>query len=245
MARVTYSVNQKRLIAEIATSEAVLKREIDPVFKEFYFDPAVEQLKADFEASSVTQEIAGGVDSSNISNTLEGPFREDGQTDSPPNLWGFIGFDSGEGSPGEVLGKIRARLDSRHPDGPKMRYIGRDKGKLIYRYEIIAPNSQAIEDATPIPWLPGISWARRIEQGLSGINHFLNVRDRPSSRSGGGIQVEGNIRSGRYKPTPYLSKMFNNFLKTGSSTEYSIGAPCSRYYYSAIGIIDMNTTGAG
>lgn len=213
MAKTSYSINQKLLIAEIATNDAVLKREIDPVVKELYFDPAVAKLKADFEDSLVTQEIAGGLDSSNISNTLEGNFKEDGDENSKPNLWSFIGFDSAENSPGEVLGQIRARLDPRHPDGPKLRYVNREKNKMVYRYEIIAPNIKAIENATPIPWLDGISWARRIEQGISGINQFLNVKDRPSSLSGGGIQVKTNIRSGRYKPTPYLSRMFNNFLR--------------------------------
>ncbi len=212
MASVSYSINQKNLIAEISASEPVLKRVIDPVVKESFFDPAVEQLKKDFEEDLVTQEIAGGLDSSNISETLEGSFRG-GEGNTKANLWGFIGFDAAGGSPGEVLGPIRQRLDPRHPEGPKLRYIGRDKSKMAYTYEIRAPNSDAIDGETPVPWLNGISWTKRIEQGLSGLGQFLNVSDRQSSRSGGGIQIEAQLRSGRFKARPYLSRMFNNFLR--------------------------------
>ncbi len=107
-------------------------------------------------------------------------------------------------------------MDPRHPDGPKLVYKGRSKDKLDYQYEIRAPDEEAIYNATPFPddWLEGdVSWAERIEKGLPGIAHFLNVRGRPSSRSGGGIQIEGTLRSGRYKPTPFLTQMFNNFLR--------------------------------
>ena len=98
-----------------------------------------------------------------------------------------------------------------------MIYAGRDKEKLTYRYQIRAPDEEAVYDATPFPetWLQGnVSWAKRVEQGIPGVNHFLNVKGRPSSRSGGGIQVDGVVRSGgRFKPVSYLSQLFNNFLK--------------------------------
>lgn len=213
MAKATFSINQKALMAELSASEPVLKRVMDEVVEEAFFKPAVEQMKQEFEANAVTREIAGGLDSNNISNTLEGDFVKGGKNISNPNLWGFIGFDSAQSSPDEVLAPIRMRLDPRHPEGPKFIYRGRDKGLIRYRYEIRAPNEDAIFGDTSLPWATGISWARRVEQGISGMGQFLNVTDRPSSRSGGGIQIEAQLRSGRYKPTPYLSRIFNNFLR--------------------------------
>jgi hypothetical protein len=204
-------INQRALMAELSASDAILKREADKIMMEQFFMPAVRALNEDFEQSSVTREIAGGIDSSNISNTLEAPFREDEDSgDTKANLFGFIGFDQ---DPSEVLTPIRQRLDPNHPDGPKMIYRGRDKDKLTYRYEIKAPNEEAIYGDTGLPWAAGISWVKRIEQGLPGIGQFLNVANRPSSRSGGGIQVKSKIRSGRYRPTTYLTRMVTNFLQ--------------------------------
>jgi len=213
MAKATVTLNQRALMAELSASEPVLKRVMDEVVEEAFFKPAVEQMQKEFETNAVTREIAGGLESNNVSNTLEGDFVKDGKNISNPNLWGFIGFDAAQSSPAEVLAPIRVRLDPRHPEGPSFIYKGRDKGLIRYRYEFRAPNEKAIFGDTGLPWNSGVSWVRRIEQGISGIGQFLNVTDRPSSRSGGGIQIEAQLRSGRYKPTPYLSRIFNNFLR--------------------------------
>ncbi len=205
-----FSIDRRQLIVELSVADPVLKRVAEQVMRESFFDPAVAQLKEDFTSHPVTQEIAGGVHATNISSTLEAPFRESDDKDSPPNLTSFIGFDK---SPEEVLGPIIQRLDSRHPDGPKLVYKGREKDQMTYRFEVSGPNEEALHDAAPIPWSEGLSWLKRIEQGIPGIGHFLNVYGRPSSRSGGGIQVDGQIRQGRFKPTSYLTKMLNNFLR--------------------------------
>lgn len=213
MARVSYTINQRALIANIIASDGPLKREVDKILEAEYFLPAVQQLKEDFEKSEVTKEIRGGVDSPNISETLDRKFQVSKDDDTIPNLWGFIGFDAEKNSPAEALAPILSRLDHRHPDGPKLRYRRRDQTRIRYTYEIVGPNEDAIFADTGFEWMEGISWVKRIEQGISGINQFLNVR-RPSSRSGGGIQVAGNLpNTGRYKPVPYLSQMFNNFLR--------------------------------
>ncbi len=213
MANVRVTTNRKALIAELTADEPILKRVAEEVFKEAFFEPAVEQLKADFEGSAVTQEIAGGLGAANISDTLDGEFR-DAEGDTIPNLWGFIGFDADTGGPAEQLAPIRIRLDPRHPDGPKMVYRGRpNRDKLTYAWDVQGPDMDAIYADTGLPWADGISWVKRIEVGLPGIGHFLNVAGRPSSRSGGGIQIEGQLRSGRFKPTSYLSRMVNDFLR--------------------------------
>ncbi len=206
-----YKIDQRQLMIELTASDPILKRVADQTLKQAFFDPAVNQLKQEFLNHPVTKELAAGVDAKNTSNTLDAEFREDGKMDSAPNLTSFIGFDK---SPEEILSPILERLDPAHPDGPKMVYNGRDKDKLTYRYTIKAPLEEKVYDATPVPWGGGtISWAQRIEMGLAGIGHFLNVKGRPSSRSGGGIQIEGQLRPGRFKPTSYITQLFNNFLR--------------------------------
>jgi hypothetical protein len=209
-------INRRTLVTELEASSPIFKRVADEVMEKAFFLPAVEEMKADFMAHPVTQEIAGGLDSPNVSGTLEAPFREEEEEgDTIANLWGFIGFKAAEGDP---LQPILDRLEPTHREGPKMVYLGRDPDKLSYRYEIRAPNEAAIYDATPLPWMKkgGPSWVRRIEQGVPGIGQFLNVSGRPSSRSGGGIQIAATLRTGRYRPVKYFSQILNNFLRRAS-----------------------------
>jgi hypothetical protein len=207
----TYTINQKQLLIEMQAADPMLKREAQQAVEKAFFNPAVEEMKMAFEQHPVTQEIAGGLDSENISGTLEAPFDDgDDKGYTKANLWGFLGFDK---SPGEVLIPIRQRLDPRHPEGPKVIYDGRDRDKLTYRYVIKAPSEEAIYNDTGLPWAEGISWVKRVEQGVPGVGQFLNASGRLNSRSGGGIQVEGKLRTGRYRPTAYLSRILNNFLR--------------------------------
>ncbi len=210
MAKPTYTINQRELIAQISVSEPLLKGVMDEVVRDEFFLPAVEEMKQEFTKHPVTQEIVGGTDAANISNTLEGSFKS-GKGKVTPNLYGFIGFDV---PPFEALDPIAERLDPKDADGPKMKYVRRSRDKLEYEYQISAPDEEAIynDKRTGFFWAPGLSWVKRIEQGIPGITHFLN-EERPSSRSGGGIQVEGDLRSGRFRPVSYLSAIFNNFLR--------------------------------
>ena len=212
--KTSFKIDPRSLMVELKASDPILKRVADEAMEEAFFLPAVEEMKRDFEQHKVTQEVGGGLGSPNISGTLEAPFREDEDDgDTIANLWGFIGFDV---SPEEALAPIRDRLDPSHPDGPKMIYKGRDKDKLKYNYEIQAPNEEIIYSETSFPWAPGLSWLRRMEQGIPGIGHILNVTDRPSSRSGGGIQIQGTLRSGRFRPVKYFSNIISNFLRAAS-----------------------------
>ncbi len=211
-ARPKVTIDPRQLAIELTASDPILKRVAEETMREAFFDPAVAAMKAEWGAHPITQELAGGVGATNVSNTLEGSFRDE-NGDVPPNLWGFLGFDAKGGmSPEGALEPIARRLDPTDPDGPKLVYEGRDKAKLVYRFRVEAPNEAAIWSGTSMPWAKGLSWVKRIEQGIPGITHFLNV-DRASSRSGGGIQVAGVVRSGRYRPTSYMTRIFNNFLR--------------------------------
>lgn len=210
------TIDRRSLMAELSASDPILKRVAEETLREAFFNPAVAEMKAEWAAHPVTNEIAGGAGAPNISKTLEGKFRDDGKGDTTANLWGFIGFDAANMTPEQVLEPIERRLDPKDKDGPKMVYKGRDKDKLVYSFEIRAPDEEALynDKKTALPWTDGgISWIRRIEQGIPGVGHFLNVSGRPSSRSGAGIQVEALLRSGRFRPVSYLSKIFNNFLR--------------------------------
>lgn len=200
-------INQRALMAQLAASEPILKREADRVMRENYFDPAVAAMKEEFVEHPVTREIMGGTEARNDSGTLQGDFG----SEQGKNLYSFIGFPAGD----DPITPIGERLDPSHRDGPKMVYKGMDKN-LVFRYEIRAPNEESIYKHTPMPWAKGLSWAKRIEVGIAGVGLFLNKVGISSSRSGGGIQVKNKIRSGRYVATSYLTGIFKRFLTNAS-----------------------------
>ena len=205
----SFSIDRRTLIKELESATPILVKAARAQLTEEVFNPAVEQLKEEFENHKVTEEIRGGIGSSNISDTLNADFREDYEKgDSPPNLTGFIGFDEGS----DPLEPIVKRLDPTHPDGPKLVYKSKDSDSLTFRFEVRAPSEQAIYKATPLPWAPGLSWAQRIEQGIPGIGYFLNTILRKGSHSGGGIQIENKLRKGTFRAKSYLTGLFKDFL---------------------------------
>ncbi len=196
-------IDQRALMIELSTAEPILKKEAERVMREEFFLPAVRVMSNEFEQHAVTREIDEGVEASNVSETLPDGFA----SDDGKNLYSFIGFE--ELNPTK---QIRDRLSPNHPDGPRIVYKGMDKNRLDFRFEVKAPNEAAIYANTPMPWAPGISWAKRIEIGIAGVGGFLNGLKKPGSRSGGGIQIENQIRSGRFANTQYLTSIFKNFL---------------------------------
>lgn len=210
----TFQINQRQLIAELESATPVLVREARAALKEEYFDPAVKAMQEQFDNHEVTKEIEGGTGALDYSGALERnsdiPFdTKKKDRNMIANLWGFIGFHKGT----NPISTLRAFFDPNNDNGPKMVYRGRDKDSLTFRFEVSQPNWDAIQKATPLPWADGnISWAKRIEQGLPGLGHFLNAK-RAASESGGGIQVGPQLRGGGFRPTSYLSAIFSTFLK--------------------------------
>lgn len=86
---------------------------------------------------------------------------------------------------------------------------------------ITIPSAQDIFAATPLPWAPGISWANRIEAGLSGLGQYLNTYS-DKSRSGAGVQTDNKIRGGRFKNSPYISSFINRWNKKFSKIARSV-----------------------
>ncbi len=211
-------IDRRVLVAQLAQADPIFKREADKIVKEQFFQPAVEQMKEEFRKHKVTVEIAGGPEASNLSETLRDiPYDEDRKDrNAPPNLFGFIGFEQGS----DPLKPIRDRLEPSHPDGPKIKYIDKDKDNLAFRYEVKSPSIEAIYAATPLPetWDGGeISWVYRIAHGIPGFGRYLNARrNSPKpSRSGVGVQTKGAapLRSGAYRPIAYLVPIFTKFIQ--------------------------------
>lgn len=175
------------------------------------FDDAVAELKAEFEGSDVTQELDRGIGSPNISHTLRGG-------DAPENLYSFIGFAAGD----KPTDEIRDRLEPTHSDGPKMRLRGKERRSTAIRYQFVvdAPKEEKIWKATPIPWAPDMSWAKKIETGIAGFASFLPRFMGAPSESHGGIQAKRKdgslqvLRNADYTPPEggYLTGMFQRFL---------------------------------
>ena len=174
------------------------------VIKRVFVEEVVKMNK-DFEEDKVTQEIDGGIASENISETLQGG-------EAPDNLYSFIGFEAGE----HPTDEIRKRLDPSNRDGPKMGQVVKqpDINQPTYAALVNPPNLEAIYEHTPMPWGPGMSWAEKIETGIQGFAQFLPSFKRESSRSRGGIQVQGDVRPGaEYTPPSqgYLTRIVKNF----------------------------------
>jgi hypothetical protein len=202
-------INMASIRVKVAQGEAERKCRAAAIDRaQQVFDDAVIGMQKEFEEHPVTQEIDGGIGASNISQTLKGGGPSE-------NLYSFIGFpESDTGSPTDA---IRERLDPEHRDGPKLTFEGRTgKHTTNYRFKIRAPLMDRIFAKTPIPWAKGYSWAKLIEKGIPGFSRFLaKYLPFPPSRSGGGIQLKGEIRPGAdYEPPKqgYLTTIMNNFI---------------------------------
>lgn len=200
-------INVDSITLKLKTNSKALVQEATRIAEEEYFYPAVQKLQYAFEDDDVTQEIEGGVGASNISETLSDIPEE---YEEGRNLFSFIGFDQGT----NPIDKLRPFFDPSHPDGPKIKYLkGSSVKGLEFRFAITIPDKDKIFNATPMPWAPGLSWVDRIEKGIPGLGYFLNKEGIKKSRSGGGIQLKNQIRSGRFKNRSYLTKLLKEFLK--------------------------------
>ena len=153
---------------------------------------AKEAMVKDFLGLKVTQEIIGGPHTTNISGTLGGY----------GNLFSFIGFNEGE----QPINPIITLLNQTTFRITQMNTRG------SFKVIIEIPSAEDIFAVTPLPWAAGISWAKRIEVGMSGLGMYLNT---PSdySRSGGGIQTDKKIRGGRFSNTRYITWFLKEWQK--------------------------------
>jgi hypothetical protein len=161
------------------------------------FDLAKKNLIRDFLAHPVTQEILAGPTASNISGTLNGR----------GNLFSFIGFPEGSKPINDVLSAIEQGLTLR----PFTKKVG--IRNIAISYSIKIPLEE-IEDASPLPFEPGLSWVTGIEEGISGFGSYVSlIKKAGSSRSGYGIQSDSAKLPGEFHTRPYMSVLFNSLLE--------------------------------
>ena len=145
----------------------------------------VTRMLAQFNSHPVTREIEGGPSAQNLSGTLGGR----------GNLFSFIGFDRGD----VPIAPVRKLLQN----STKLVSVRQLKNKLDFEIIIELPSKDEIARESPVPWAAARSWVLGIEQGLAGLGQFLV---KPGvGRSGGGIQVSGQLKGGSFKNQKYIS----------------------------------------
>jgi hypothetical protein len=187
-------INKNLLKKELANQGLpILEKKIMPRLKQ-QFEKAKKAALQAFEDHPVTQEIEAGKNSGNNSGTLGGE----------GSLYSFIGFGPGE----DPIGKLREFLSSKISIVNK----GARKSDMVFYITIDLPSVDDVAQVTPLPWAPGRSWAEGIEKGLSGLGNYL-VKEHPTSRSGGAVQVQATIRNSSFSTTPYLTKIISDLIK--------------------------------
>lgn len=199
--KVRFKVNQRELDKEVKSSmskranAAKLKNNLKDKSGKLIYKKFEEQKKImirEFLNLPITRELLAGPRASNTSGTLGGY----------GNLFSFIGFESGS-SPVSPIIDLLQKTD--------IKFTGlSSRGTTRIRIEM--PSSKDIFAVTPLPWANGISWAKGIETGLSGLGQYMKTNS-TFSRSGAGIQSSSRLRPGRFSNTPYISRFINKWQK--------------------------------
>lgn len=193
-----FKLNKNELSRSISTNPRVVKviREQVKQLVDEYVEKSKQDMINEFEDHPVTKEIESGPEAANISNTLGGE----------GNLFSYIGFNDGS-NPTEIIKDILAN-DVRVDNRPTIESVGKD---LKISFPISGPTLNEIESSTPMPFEGGRSWVRGIEKGISGFSYYIFKKYLKGSRSGTGLQTESEIRTGSFKPTPYMSAILKRF----------------------------------
>lgn len=166
------------------------------IFAKEILDENLHEYINKIEDHPVSKELSEGVDSENISNTLDGQ----------ENLFAFIGFES-EDKPIEDLTKLikeNTFLDKK---------IKFDKKNFELKFNVFTPSLEEIKTATPLPFERGRSWVKGIEDGISGFGYYVYGILFPNSRSKRGIQSKNKVRTSSYRPVKYMSELYDDFIK--------------------------------
>tara|TARA_Y100000310_G_scaffold339101_1_gene430728 strand:+ start:2129 stop:2710 length:582 start_codon:yes stop_codon:yes gene_type:complete len=185
--------NLRSIAKKIKSSPKALKETKKVVQKRFEQEKDI--LLQNFELHPVTQEILGGSNAPNISNTLIGY----------GNLFSFIGFNEGD----DPINPIRSLLRKMNKIS-SIRKSSSNKAEFKIKVDIV--DVDTFREVSPLPWEGGRSWVEGIERGISGFGYYLNS-NRNSSRSGKGIQIENKLRVMAFKNTKYMSEIIRNFTK--------------------------------
>lgn len=153
------------------------------------------KLIDDFVSHPVSQEIKGGANAGNISGTLGGY----------GNLFSFIGFESGSSPVDKWVKFLQSKIKINQNRSSK--YVNNDT--VGFTFEVDGINDGELISVSPMPWEPGRSWIKAIEQGISGFSFYISKK---LGRSGGGVQSNHRVRSGQYSRAKYWSSIWKKFL---------------------------------
>jgi len=185
-----------------------VKRQVAQLIKDDFnkriersFNAIKSAMITDLMNHPITKEIQEGAGGSNSSGTLGGY----------GNLFTFIGFEAGT-SP---IDSIKQEFDKTVIQFRQLT----DDGPV---WNIYMPAPEDIWEVTPMPWAEGRSWAKGIENGISGVGWYLynQNKDYPQSRSGPAIQVKSKIASKvRFKNVKYISDILTRYEKKFSQLD--------------------------
>lgn len=181
---ITRKVKESKIV-QFALRKAIEIR-IRPLFNQIR-----QEMLDEFDNHPITQEIDMGPKLDYQSQFLRGY----------GDLFSFIGFDRND-NPTEPIRKLISG----------MRLFSVTSKGLDWVYEVRNfPTSADIFAVTPMPWKSGKSWAKGIEEGISGLGRYLNI-EYDKGRSGAGIQAK-TAKSFRaaYQPTQYISALVNKY----------------------------------
>lgn len=199
--KIKFTVNQKDLDKEIKSSlskktgaikikNSLKDKSGQLIYKKF--ESQKKKMIQEFLNLSVTKELLAGPKSKNISGTLGGY----------GNLFTFIGFEAATDPILPIINllqKTQVNFNRLNPRGST-------------KIKIEMPSARDIFDVTPLPWANGISWAKGIETGMSGLGQYMNT-PYAFSRSGAGLQSGNKLRPGRFSNMPYISRFINKWQK--------------------------------
>jgi hypothetical protein len=188
-------ITQRDLRRQLQTA---LRQEIVKVYSKTFierieaaFNKIKREMVEEFRNHPVTVEIKNGPDAENTSGTLDGY----------GNLFSFIGFDEGD-NPTDVIEGLLSLS--------KIEYSRETQEGFLMK--IYMPSREQIFAKTPLKWATGRSWAEGIERGISGFGKYLNT-EALKSNSGTGIQIETQVRKGKFSNTSYISALLNKYKK--------------------------------
>ena len=191
-------VNMRGLQAEIAQKGYKAIRPQAEARVKKIFNKAKQELISDFDHHPVTEEIQGGPNSANTSNTLGGY----------GNLFSFIGFDAGA----DPISPVRSLLAK----SIQIKSFRRKMNVLGFKLRFTVPTIEEIKMVAPMPWSTD-NWVEAVERGISGLGQYFHRVDKSfnASRSGPAIQLDVELpaRGGNSSPTDYMTGILSRMLK--------------------------------
>ena len=194
-------VNWEAINKKLYSSSSFQAKALPVVKNKFrkHFTPKKAALLEEFNSNLITQEIAAGSTSSNLSHLLG----------NRGNLFSYIGFDEGE----RPITRLRNLLNKIEFSEPKLIL-----SKRVWEFKILIPNKEQVAAVTQVEWMGGAGWVDELEKGMTNLGHYwynrngINFGD---SRSRTGIQMDAEIYPGAgVVKSKYLSAMLANFRRS-------------------------------